>query len=195
VVNAMSNVGISGGALIGAHELAAGPVPALALTGAILVAAALLLHTVPFPRAIPSAWRPQRQPSRRRRDGTPDKLRATAQEAAKAAYVPYSHFPVGAAALTPSGGMFRGCNVENASYGMTLCAEATLIGSLRVNGGSGIGIICASTPEGRILAPCGRCRQMILEIGGPGAQVDLGDCIATIEDLLPRGFRGEDMAT
>jgi MFS transporter, DHA1 family, inner membrane transport protein len=69
VVNAMSNVGISGGALIGAHELAAGPVPVLALTGAVLVSAALLLHAVPFPRAVPAAWRPQRGPARRRRRG------------------------------------------------------------------------------------------------------------------------------
>jgi hypothetical protein len=69
VVNAMTNVGISGGALIGARELAAGPVPALALTGAVLVAAALLLHAVPFPRAVPAAWRPQRVPPRRCRQG------------------------------------------------------------------------------------------------------------------------------
>jgi DHA1 family inner membrane transport protein len=69
VVNAMTNVGISGGALIGARELATGPAPALALTGAVLVAAALLLHAVPFPRAVPAAWRPQRGPGRRRRRG------------------------------------------------------------------------------------------------------------------------------
>jgi cytidine deaminase len=123
------------------------------------------------------------------------KLRLAAQDAAKTAYVPYSHFPVGAAALTTAGAMFRGCNVENASYGMTLCAEATLIGSLFVNGESDISVICASTPQGRILAPCGRCRQMILEVGGPGAEIDLGDCIVTIDELLPRGFRGEDMMT
>jgi DHA1 family inner membrane transport protein len=78
VVNAMTNVGISGGALIGARELAAGPVPALALTGAVLVAAALLLHAVPLPLAVPAAWRPQRGPGRRhRRGGTSDGGSAT----------------------------------------------------------------------------------------------------------------------
>ncbi|RAS69745.1 cytidine deaminase [Lentzea atacamensis] len=122
-----------------------------------------------------------------------DSLRAVSVDTARNAYVPYSGFLVGAAASTPGGDIYRGCNIENASFGMTLCAEASLIGSLVAHGGKGIEVICCRTADGTFLAPCGRCRQMIMEIGGPDCLVDLGNELVPIRTLLPHAFTGRDM--
>ncbi|QFZ24129.1 cytidine deaminase [Saccharothrix syringae] len=122
-----------------------------------------------------------------------EKLRSIAVDTARNAYVPYSEFPVGAAAATSTGEIYRGCNIENASFGMTLCAEASLIGSLVSNGGEGIEVISCRTVAGVALAPCGRCRQMIMEIAGPACLVDLGEELVRLDTLLPVAFTGRDM--
>ena len=104
-------------------------------------------------------------------------LRAAAREVVARAYVPYSGFPVGAAALVDDGRIVVGCNVENAAYGVTLCAECSLVSAL-VTGGGGrlVAFICVDG-AGRTLMPCGRCRQLLWEHGGPesadGGAVDL----------------------
>jgi len=99
-------------------------------------------------------------------------LRAAAQEACKRAYAPYSGFPVGAAALVDDGRVLAACNVENASYGLTLCAECGLVSSLHSSGGGRLVAVAVTSPEGRDLAPCGRCRQLLWEHGGPNLLVN-----------------------
>src|SRR6478735_8414890 len=93
-------------------------------------------------------------------------LRDTARAAAGAAYAPYSHFHVGAAALVDDGRVVRGCNVENASYGLTLCGECTLVGELLLSGGGRL-VAVVTVGNGEPVMPCGRCRQLLYEHGGP----------------------------
>lgn len=112
-------------------------------------------------------------------------LRMAALNVSRNSYVPYSRFPVGAAAISESGDLLLGCNVENTSFGTTLCAETSLIGSLVSQGGKGIRLITCVVYDGRVLAPCGRCRQLLLEIGGPECLVDVGAELVTIGALLP----------
>ena len=94
-------------------------------------------------------------------------LRVAAIEAAAAAYCPYSGLQVGAAAIVDDGRMIIGCNVENASYGLGLCAECTLVGQLRLTGGGRLVALACRSGAGELLMPCGRCRQVIYEFGGP----------------------------
>src|SRR5260221_7666308 len=101
-------------------------------------------------------------------------LREQAREAMTCAYAEYSHYPVGAAALVDDGRTVSGCNVENASYGVTLCAECGLVTDLhRTGGGKLIAFACVDG-TGAPLMPCGRCRQLLFEHGGPGLLVDMG---------------------
>lgn len=93
------------------------------------------------------------------------KLRAASIEAAKKAYCPYSHFPVGCAVLTADGGIFSGCNVENASFGLTICAERNAIAQAVVRGAKRITAVMIYTPTPSPTAPCGACRQVINEFG------------------------------
>src|SRR5882672_10920923 len=95
------------------------------------------------------------------------KLRRAALEAMGHAYAPYSQFPVGAAALVDDGRVVVGCNVENASYGLGLCAECGLAGQLRLTGGGRLVAIACRSGSAELLMPCGRCRQIIYELGGP----------------------------
>jgi cytidine deaminase len=111
-------------------------------------------------------------------------LRAAAADAAGRAYVPYSHFPVGAAALADDGRVVVGCNVENASYGLTLCAECGLVSALHASGGGRLTAVAVTDPDGRDLAPCGRCRQLLSEAGGPDLQVNG----RPLGELLPDAF-------
>jgi cytidine deaminase len=123
-----------------------------------------------------------------------DRLIQAAQAAAQNAYAPYSHFKVGAALLTEQGEIFAGCNVENASYGMTNCAERTAIFAAIAHSGPKLGIRAVAVLNTNDLpcAPCGACRQVIYEFGPeaiiffPSAQ---GWKEAHITDLLPEGFR------
>ncbi|MGJ3508628.1 cytidine deaminase [Enemella sp. A6] len=121
---------------------------------------------------------------------TPDwaALRARATEAATRAYAPYSNYPVGAAALVDDGRIVVGCNVENASYGLTLCAECGLISSLIAGGGGRLVAFCCVNGSGELITPCGRCRQLLMEHGGADLLIDTAAGRLRLEDLLPHGF-------
>ena len=120
-------------------------------------------------------------------------LRQLAAEAAAQAYAPYSRLHVGAAALTDTGEVATGCNVENASYGLTLCSECALVGDLRKLGGARLVAISVTTPEGDLLLPCGRCRQILYEFGGPGLLVDTPEGPWRLAALLPQAFGPDDL--
>src|SRR5690606_39620664 len=94
-------------------------------------------------------------------------LRAAAVEAAELAYSPYSGLQVGVAALVDDGRVVIGCNVENASYGVGLCAECTMAGQLRLTGGGRLVAVACRSGDAELLMPCGRCRQILYELGGP----------------------------
>ena len=122
-----------------------------------------------------------------------EQLKEQATVAMKQAYAPYSKFPVGVAALVDDGRIVTGCNVENASYGLTLCAECGLVSSL-INSGGGrlIAFTCVDI-SGNLLMPCGRCRQLLQEHGGSKLQLATDDGIKTLADLLPWAFGPEEM--
>jgi cytidine deaminase len=117
-----------------------------------------------------------------------DSLRAAANEVAKNAYVPYSSFPVGVAALVDDGRMIVGCNVENASYGLTLCAECALVSALHVSGGGRLVAFTCVDGHGNALMPCGRCRQLLFEHSAPGMLLETVSGIKTIDEVLPDAF-------
>src|SRR5438046_8418949 len=104
-----------------------------------------------------------------------DALRAAAVEAAAHAYAPYSHFHVGAAGLVEDGRVVRGCNVENASYGLALCAECGLVSDLVATGGCRLVAMVCVAGAGALLMPCGRCRQLLHEHGGEELLVETVD--------------------
>lgn len=122
-----------------------------------------------------------------------DLLRTEAHRAAAGAYAPYSNFRVGAAALTDDGRLITGCNVENASYGLTLCAECSLVSALHTNGGGRLVAVAIVSGSGRPCPPCGRCRQLLLEHGGGDCLVDGDGTIRTVAELLPGGFESDRM--
>ena len=109
------------------------------------------------------------------------RLRAAAREVSQRAYAPYSRFPVGAAGLVDDGRVVTGCNVENASYGLTLCAECGLVSALHATGG------------GRLVLPCGRCRQLLSEHGGPECLVDADPEPVRVAGLLPDAFDATEL--
>lgn len=115
-------------------------------------------------------------------------LRAAAQAAMAHAYVPYSGFPVGAAALVDDGRIVSGCNVENASYGLTLCAECGLVSALHASGGGRLVAFACVDGEGATLMPCGRCRQLLFEHAAPGMLLETVSGIRTIDHVLPDAF-------
>jgi cytidine deaminase len=117
-----------------------------------------------------------------------DALRQAALEVAQHAYVPYSHFHVGAAALTADGRVITGCNVENASYGLGLCAECGLVSALHATGGGSLVAFACVDFHGEPLMPCGRCRQLLWEHGGPDLVVDTPDGPKAMTDVLPLAF-------
>jgi cytidine deaminase len=120
-------------------------------------------------------------------------LRSVAREALANAYVPYSHFPVGAAALVDDGRVVRGCNVENASYGLTLCAECGLVSALYASGGGRLVAFACVDAGGAVLMPCGRCRQLLWEHGGPDLLVDTPLGIVPMTQVLPQPFGSADL--
>jgi cytidine deaminase len=123
-----------------------------------------------------------------------DDLRAEAREAAGRAYAPYSGLRVGAAALVDDGEMVTGCNVENASYGLTLCAECGLVSDLYDSGGGRLVAVSIVDSEGSWLTPCGRCRQLLMESGGPELLVDSADGPRRLDSLLPDAFTDQDLS-
>ncbi|RJQ79222.1 cytidine deaminase [Pseudonocardiaceae bacterium YIM PH 21723] len=122
-----------------------------------------------------------------------EQLRATAVEAAANAYCPYSGLQVGAAALVDDGRVITGCNVENASYGLGLCAECTMAGQLRLTGGGRLVAVACRSGEGLLLTPCGRCRQVLYEFGGPDCLVDTPRGPMPMSELLPEAFGPDDL--
>ena len=122
-----------------------------------------------------------------------DALRRAAVEAASAAYCPYSGLQVGAAATCDDGREIRGCNVENASYGLGLCAECTLAGQLRLTGGGRLVAVACRSGTGELLMPCGRCRQVLYEFGGPTCLLDTPRGILPMSVVLPDAFGPDDL--
>ncbi|PPK69707.1 cytidine deaminase [Actinokineospora auranticolor] len=122
-----------------------------------------------------------------------DALRAAAVAAAASAYCPYSGLRVGAAALVDDGRVVTGCNVENASYGLGLCAECTLAGQLQLTGGGRLVALACRGGDGELLMPCGRCRQVIYELGGPACQVDTPAGPQPMTAVLPDAFGPHDL--
>lgn len=115
-------------------------------------------------------------------------LVAAATEALTRAYAPYSKYPVGVAAYTQDGRLITGANVENASYGLTLCAECSLISELfRTGGGRLVAFACVDR-DGKALMPCGRCRQLLYEHSAPGMLLRSTSGVLTIEQMLPDAF-------
>ena len=115
-------------------------------------------------------------------------LRAAARAVMAQAYAPYSRFPVGAAALVDDGRVVVGCNVENASYGLGLCAECGLVSALHASGGGRLVAFACVDARGAPLMPCGRCRQLLWEHGGPGLLVDTASGPRPMAHLLPGAF-------
>ncbi len=120
-------------------------------------------------------------------------LRAAAVQAASAAYCPYSGLRVGAAAVCDDGRTVTGCNVENASYGLGLCAECTLVGQLRLTGGGRLVAVACRSGTGELLMPCGRCRQVIYEFGGPDCLLDTPHGVRRMGEVLPDAFGPADL--
>jgi cytidine deaminase len=121
-------------------------------------------------------------------------LRAAARAAMERAYVPYSRFPVGAAALTDDGRIVSGCNIENASYGVTLCAECSLVTDLIMGGGGHLVAFACVDGNGGVLMPCGRCRQLLYEHSAEGMLLDTVSGLATIDEVLPDAFGPRQLA-
>ncbi|MCF3139210.1 MULTISPECIES: cytidine deaminase [unclassified Paenarthrobacter] len=120
-------------------------------------------------------------------------LEDAAKRAMEHAYAPYSKFPVGAAALTEDGRIISGCNVENASYGLTLCAECALVGQLHMTGGGRIAAFYCVDGQGNVLMPCGRCRQLLYEFRAPGMQLMTTQGIKSMDQVLPDAFGPEHL--
>jgi cytidine deaminase len=121
-------------------------------------------------------------------------LRAAAAAAAGNAYAPYSRLQVGAAGQAADGTIVLGCNVENASFGLTLCAECGLVSALHAAGGGRLLGVCVVAGDGAPLVPCGRCRQLLLEAGGPELLLDSDAGPRKLGSLLPFAFTGTDLA-
>jgi cytidine deaminase len=135
------------------------------------------------------------------------RLRAAAVDVAGRAYAPYSRLRVGAAGLTGDGRVVTGCNVENASFGLTLCAECGLVSALHATppaasaahessapAAPGLVAVAVVAGDGAPLLPCGRCRQLLLEAGGPELLVDTAEGPLPLTDLLPAAFGGADLS-
>src|SRR3954454_20275818 len=121
-------------------------------------------------------------------------LRSAAVEAMRHAYVPYSDFPVGVAGLVDDGRVVVGCNVENASYGLTLCAECGLVSALHATGGGRLVAVACVDGKGEPLMPCGRCRQLLWEHGGADMLLETVNGIRPMREVLPDAFDAEDPA-
>ncbi|MEU7741618.1 cytidine deaminase [Nonomuraea sp. NPDC050022] len=123
-----------------------------------------------------------------------DGLRTEAVEAMHNAYAPYSKFPVGAAALVDDGRVITGCNVENASYGLGLCAECGLVSALHSSGGGRLVAFTCVDGHGELLMPCGRCRQLLFEFGGEELLVETVDGPKRMAEILPYAFGPDDLS-
>lgn len=122
-----------------------------------------------------------------------DALREAAREAMGNAYAPYSNYLVGAAALVDDGRIVTGCNVENASYGLTLCAECGLVSALHATGGGSLRAFVCVNRENDVIMPCGRCRQLLFEHAADGMLLETVSGIRTIDEVLPDAFGPRDL--
>jgi cytidine deaminase len=122
-----------------------------------------------------------------------EKLTAEAVAIAERAYAPYSGFPVGAAAMVDDGRTVVGCNVENAAYGVVLCAECGMVSQLHRSGGGRLVAVYCVDADGAVLMPCGRCRQLLWEHGGKSLvlMTPLGE--RTMDEVLPQAFGPDDL--
>jgi cytidine deaminase len=120
-------------------------------------------------------------------------LRARAVEAMGHAYAPYSHFPVGAAATVDDGRVVTGCNVENAAYGVTLCAECGVVSELHITGGGRLTHFVCVDGRGAVIMPCGRCRQLLWENGGAELLLWTVSGVKPMTEVLPDAFGPEDL--
>ncbi len=120
-------------------------------------------------------------------------LQQAATEVMRRAYVPYSSFPVGAAALVDDGRVVTGCNVENASYGVGLCAECGLVSALHATGGGRLVAFVCVDGHGDVLMPCGRCRQLLWEHGGPDLLLQTVRGLRRLAEVLPDAFGTQDL--
>ncbi|MBA2753723.1 MAG: cytidine deaminase [Chloroflexia bacterium] len=130
--------------------------------------------------------------------GTRGRLVGAAREAAGRAYVPYSNFPVGAAVLTDDGSVVTGCNVENASYGLTCCAERVAAFTAAAAGHRTFRAVAVTAPAATRASPCGACRQVLREFVPAGGMLVLLDGVDGVEEtdlatLLPDSFGPEDL--
>jgi cytidine deaminase len=124
-----------------------------------------------------------------------DVLVSAAIKARQSAYAPYSKFPVGAAARVADGRFVTGCNVENASYGVTLCAECGLISQLVLSGGGRLTHFVCVNANAEVLMPCGRCRQLLWEHGGPELEVLTATGVRRMDQVLPDAFGADDLSS
>jgi cytidine deaminase len=122
-----------------------------------------------------------------------DLLRSRAREMTERAYAPYSDYQVGAAALVDDGRVVVGCNVENAAYGVALCAECGLVSALLASGGGRLVAFACVDRRGAALMPCGRCRQLLWEHGGPTCLVDTPQGILPMTAVLPQAFGADQL--
>ena len=123
-----------------------------------------------------------------------DALVEAAREAMTHAYAPYSHFSVGAAATVDDGRTVVGCNVENAAYGVALCAECGLVSQLHITGGGRLTHFACVNGRGELIMPCGRCRQLLWENGGAELEVLTGTGVRRMDEVLPDAFGPDDLA-
>lgn len=123
-----------------------------------------------------------------------DTLHRVAVEALAHSYSPYSRFPVGVAGFADDGRVVSGANVENASYGLTLCAECSMVSQLHATGGGRLVAVSCVDGNGEPLMPCGRCRQLLYEHGGPRLLLMTPEGVRTMDDVLPQAFGPDDLA-
>jgi cytidine deaminase len=122
-----------------------------------------------------------------------EELRAAATDIMRRAYAPYSSFKVGVAGRVDDGRIVVGCNVENASYGVGLCAECGMVSALHASGGGRLVAVACVDQHGNALMPCGRCRQLLWENGGADCLVDTVSGIKPMRDVLPDAFGPDDL--
>lgn len=122
-----------------------------------------------------------------------DGLRQAAIDVMERAYAPYSNFPVGVAGLVDDGRVVVGCNVENAAYGVALCAECGMVSALHASGGGRLVAVACVDKHGHPLMPCGRCRQLLWENGGPECLVATARGVRPMSEILPDAFGAEDL--
>ena len=122
-----------------------------------------------------------------------ESLKAAAVEVSARAYAPYSRFHVGAAALADDGRLLVGCNVENAAYGVVLCAECGVVSQLHATGGGRLTHFVCVNGDGDVIMPCGRCRQLLFEQGGRDLLLLTGSGVRRMDDVLPDAFGPDDL--